>query len=311
MRKSVMTMGIVLLACASLWGCKGGNSNNSRVATASNIEDKSLESVRHIISRAYANSLYGRLDLDESLNLAILFDTNGKAYVEGDYVNGFYISKDKSLVASYDSSSKPYWEVLNEYTPLYCVEKALDLVYENKGSISTYDGEEGDTVYQIDIKGSNIKEFFDDLGKQVSDEYCKFLFGKDSLNLTDLDMVNIYVMNNKDNLPIFKMDVQTSSDGIKTVWNLTGLFEAGAVTFDDSVSNIKNGDDFEAVSKILDNEKEKIGKVLAVYVENHPEIKEKLDLKSIDTSEIGETSSSETTISDETTVSDETASLKN
>ena len=311
MRKSIMTMGIILLACTSLWGCKGGNSNNSRVATASNIEDKSLESVRHIISRAYANSLYGRLDLDESLNLAILFDTNGKAYVEGDYVNGFYIDKDKSLVASYDSS-KPYWEVLNEYTPLYCVEKALDLVYKDKGSISTYDGEDGDTVYQIDIKGSNIKEFFDDLGKQVSDEYCKFLFGKDSLNLTDLDMVNIYVMSNKDNLPIFKMDVQTSSDGIKTVWNLTGLFEAGAVTFDDSVSNIKNGDDFEAVSKILDNEKEKIGKVLAVYVENHPEIKEKLDLKSIDTSEIGgASSSSETTVSEETTVSDETASLKN
>ena len=124
-------------------------------------------------------------------------------------------------------------------------------------------------------------------------------------------MVNIYVMNNKDNLPIFKMDVQTSSDGIKTVWNLTGLFEAGAVTFDDSVSNIKNGDDFEAVSKILDNEKEKIGKVLAVYVENHPEIKQKLDLKSIVTSEIGETTSSEMTVSSETTVSNETASLKN
>ena len=40
-------------------------------------------------------------------------------------------------------------------------------------------------------------------------------------------------------------------------------------------------------------------------MENHPEIKEKLDLKSIDTSEIGETTASETT------VNDETASLKN
>ena len=306
MRKSVMTMGIVLIACASLWGCKGGNSNNSRVAVSSSIEDKSLVNVRDIVNKAYANSLYCKLDLDESVNLAILFDTNGKAYVEGDYVNGFYIDKNKSLFASYDSSNKPYWEVLNEYTPLYYVEKALDLVDGGKASISTYNGEDEDTVYQIDIKGSNIKEFFDDLGKQISDEYCKFLFDKDSLNLTDLDMINIYAMDSKNSLPIFKMDVQTSSDGIKTVWNLTGLFEAGAVTFDDSISNIKNGDDFEAVSKILDNEKEKIGKVLAVYVENHPDIKEKLDLKSIDTSEVGEASSSE-----ETTVSDETDSLKN
>lgn len=306
MRKSVITIGIVLIACASLWGCKGGNSNNSRVAVSSSIEDKSLVNVRDIVNKAYANSLYCKLDLDESVNLAILFDTNGKAYVEGDYVNGFYIDKNKSLFASYDSSNKPYWEVLNEYTPLYYVEKALDLVDGGKASISTYNGEGEDTVYQIDIKGSNIKEFFDDLGKQISDEYCKFLFDKDSLNLTDLDMINIYAMDSKNSLPIFKMDVQTSSDGIKTVWNLTGLFEAGAVTFDNSVSNIKNGDDFEAVSKILDNEKEKIGKVLAVYVENHPDIKEKLDLKSIDTSEVGEASSSE-----ETTVSDETDSLKN
>ena len=307
MKKSVVTLGLVALACVSLWGCKGNSVNTNKVATSSNIENSDIESVRNIVKRAYANSLYCSFNIDESLDLSMIYDTEGRAYVESDYINGFYITKTKSLVASYDSSNKPYWEILDEYTPLYCVEKALSLAESDKANISKYDGEEGDTVYQIDVKGSNIREFFDELGKQVSDDYCKFLFNKDSLNLTDLDMINIYVMNSVENTPVFKMDIQTS-DGVMTVWNLTGLFEAGAITFDSGISNIKNGDNFEDVSSLLDKEKEKIGEALTKYVESHPDLMEKLNMHSIDTSEVNE--SSETSESSENSERLETSESK-
>lgn len=310
MRKSVLTMGLVVLACVSLWGCKGNSLNKSASSSNTSASVSDAESVRSIIKRAYDNSLYSRFTLDDSLDLSVMFDTNGRAYVESDYVNGFYIDKNKSLIASYDSSNKPYWEVINEYTPLYFVEKALVFVDNGKGSISKYDGEEGDTVYQIDIKGSNIREFFDELGKQVSDDYCQFLFNKASNELTDLDMINIYVMNSVENTPVFKMDIQTS-DGVMTVWNLTGLFEAGGLTFDSGISNIKNGDNFEDVSSLLDKEKEKIGEALTKYVESHPDLMEKLNTHSIDTSEINETVESlETSESNETSESSETSESK-
>lgn len=303
MRKSVLTMGLVVLACVSLWGCKGNSLNKSASSSNTSASVSDVESVRGIIKRAYDNSLYSRFTLDDSLDLSVMFDTNGRAYVESDYVNGFYIDKNKSLIASYDSSNKPYWEVINEYTPLYFVEKALSFVDNGKGSISKYDGEEGDTVYQIDIKGSNIREFFSELGEQVSNDYCQFLFNRASNELTDLDMINIYVMNKSDNLPIFKADVQTS-DGVMTIWNLEGLLEVGGITFDSSIANIKNGDDFDEVSKKLDLEKERMGEALTSYIESHPELKEKLELNSIDTSEIGvEETVTEETVTDETSES--------
>lgn len=302
MRKSVLTMGLVVLACVSLWGCKGNSLNKSASSSNTSASVSDVESVRDIIKRAYDNSLYSRFTLDDSLDLSVMFDTNGRAYVESDYVNGFYIDKNKSLIASYDSSNKPYWEVINEYTPLYFVEKALVFVDNGKGSISKYDGEEGDTVYQIDIKGSNIREFFSELGEQVSNDYCQFLFNRPSNELTDLDMINIYVMNKPDNLPIFKADVQTS-DGVMTIWNLEGLLEVGGITFDDSIANIKNGDDFDEVNKKLDLEKEKMGEALTGYIESHPELKEKLELNSIDTSEINDETVTEETVTEETSES--------
>ena len=282
MKKSIISLGLLSITCASLLGCSPKNGDN--IATQSNADKNPVKVVKGIVARAYKNSLYCNLSFDEYSTVSMLYDTNGRAYVETDYINGFYIDKNRSLTASYDSSDKPYWEILDEYTPLYCVEKGVDLVEKDKGEISEYDGEGADTVYQIDIKGSNIKEFFDELGTQVSDDYCNLLFDKDSLSLTDLDVINIYVMDSPEHIPTFKMDVQTSG-GTNTVWNVNGLFETGSITFDSALGEIKNGDDFDKVSEMLNKEKEKIGVALTKYIENHPELKEKIDIKAMESSE--------------------------
>lgn len=281
MKKSIIRLGLLSMACASLLGCSPKNGEN--IATQSNANKNPVKVVKGIVDRAYKNSLYCNLSFDEYSTVSMLYDTNGRAYVETDYINGFYIDKNRSLTASYDSSDKPYWEILDEYTPLYCVEKGVDLIEKDKGEISEYDGEGADTVYQIDIKGSNIKEFFDELGTQVSDDYCNLLFDKDSLSLTDLDVINIYVMDSSEHIPTFKMDVQTSG-GTNTVWNLNGLFEAGSITFDSALGEIKSGDDFDKVSEMLNKEKEKIGVALTKYIESHPELKEKIDIKAMESS---------------------------
>lgn len=281
MRKSIISLGLLSIACASLLGCSPKNGEN--IATQSNADKNPVKVVKGIVARAYKNSLYCSLSFDEYSTVSMLYDTNGRAYVETDYINGFYIDKNRSLTASYDSSDKPYWEILDEYTPLYCVEKGVDLVEKDKGEISEYDGEGADTVYQIDIKGSNIKEFFDELGTQVSDDYCNLLFDKDSLSLTDLDAINLYVMDSPEHIPTFKMDVQTSG-GTNTVWNVNGLFEAGSITFDSALGEIKSGDDFDKVSEMLNKEKEKIGVALTKYIESHPELKEKIDIKAMESS---------------------------
>ena len=282
MKKSIISLGLLSLACTSLLGCSPKNGEN--IATQSNADKNPVKVVKGIVARAYKNSLYCNLSFDEYSTVSMLYDTNGRAYVETDYINGFYIDKNRSLTASYDSSDKPYWEILDEYTPLYCVEKGVDLVEKDKGNISEYTGEGTDTVYQIDIKGSNIKEFFDELGTQVSDDYCNLLFNKDSLSLTDLDVINIYVMDSSEHIPTFKMDVQTSG-GTNTVWNVNGLFEAGSITFDSALGEIKSGDDFDKVSEMLNKEKEKIGVALTKYIESHPELKEKIDIKAMESSE--------------------------
>ena len=280
---SLLVLGTVLSACSI------GNKNIDNVATDSNAsinKEAYIKDIQDSIDYSYANSVYSIVRLDKDLDMSVIYDTSGKAYAETDYSNGFYIDKNKSILSKYDVSKKPYYNLEVEYTPLYSIEKALELVKDNKAdltqSVFEDNSSKGSKDYLITIKGSNIKSFYSDLDSDSLDKYMLSYYNHTASELTNFDSLNIALSVRDTNLIDAIMFIGDKES--KNIWVQSCLFTLGGITFDDTIKDIKSTDSFDSISDKLNKEKEIIGEKLSEAVTNNKEIKDMLEnrIKSVE-----------------------------
>lgn len=274
---SLLVLGTLLSACSF---SSEGNSNKT-LATDSTILDigSSIKEIEDSINYIYDSSAYTIVNVDEDLYMSVIYDTTGKAYVESDYYNGFYINKNKSIASKYDASGNAYWSIDVDYTPMYCIEKALDLVKLNKAELTKTvfadESSKGSNDFLIKIKGSNIKDFYNELDNASLDNYMLSYYGHKANELVDSDTLNIALTIRGTNLIDAAMFIGDRQN--KTVWTNASLFVIGGVTFDDTIKNISNSDNFNDVNDRLNAEKEKLGARLYDVVSTNSEIRSMLE----------------------------------
>lgn len=133
-----------------------------------------LEDMTSAINTMYNNgALVGmQIDPEEDLSIMYYYDHNGKAYAESPYINGLFISKDKSLTEKQDGNGEYFFNIVDDMTPLYMMETMLSVAQKTDGSIKNITSDEEKAVncrtYQVDINGSGIADVF----SVVSNNYC-------------------------------------------------------------------------------------------------------------------------------------------
>jgi lipoprotein len=270
---------LALLALLALTACGNKNSDKEVAPSVDSSVEQDVKAITDSINGSYANSMYSVVQLSDTLNMTLIYDTTGKAYAETDYANGFYTAKDKSLVAQYDSSNKPYWNLETEYTPLYTVEKSAELLGVGKAELvdDITDSKDGYKTYHIKVSGANIKSLYDKYTQDALDQYCMDCFGKKSNSLDDTDSFNVYFTDKGENLSNGTLLAQSATSDDKIVWNYSGYFTLGALTFDPNLEKISSNIDFNSANGIITAEKDKIGSAIVKAVEENDKIKSLLE----------------------------------
>lgn len=269
----------IVLAFLVLTACSNKDKKKEVDSNVDSSVEQDVKSIRDSINGSYANSMYSVVQLSDKLNMTLIYDTTGKAYAETDYANGFYTAKDKSLVAQYDSSNKPYWNLETEYTPLYTVEKSAELLESGKAELvqDVTDSKDGYKTYHIKVSGTNIKSLYGSYTQDALDQYCMDCFGKEANKLDDTDSFNVYFTDKGENLSNGTLLVTSSASDDKIVWNYSGYFTLGALTFDSDLENISSNIDFNYANGIITAEKDKIGDAIVKAVEENDKIKSLLE----------------------------------
>ena len=182
-------------------------------------------------------------------------------------------------MAQYDSSNKPYWNLETEYTPLYTVEKSAELLESGKAELvqDVTDSKDGYKTYHIKVSGTNIKSLYGSYTQDALDQYCIDCFGKEANKLDDTDSFNVYFTDKGENLSNGTLLVTSSTSDDKIVWNYSGYFTLGAITFDSNLENISSNIDFNYANGIITAEKDKIGDAIVKAVEENDKIKSLLE----------------------------------